>query len=332
MTPTGTDYVVGIDVGGTRIKSGAVSPDGELLDSGLAPSGFTLAPELLVDVLAEEVGRIENKLGARAQVVVLGLSGAVHPERGVVLLPGKMKDIEGFPLVPRLSERLGVQVIAENDGRISILAEMHYGLAVGYKWAVTITIGTGIGSGVLLDGKVLRDPHLQFGNQLGHLVMDDRSDDVCITGGSGTIETLCSAKALEANVHYALARGLNSQLTEAYHEAPQAVDFMAITEAVRDGDPLCAHAFNRWKRHVGWMMINACHAYTPEIVILSGGPTNAADLFLDDIRDHVNRHVYRYPRGEPVEIVVSQLKDHAGVLGAAALAWEKAGRREGGKG
>jgi glucokinase len=316
-------YVIGIDVGGTRIKSGAVTRQGEMLASAVSPSGYTLAAPKLVEVLAEEVERIEVELGARPGAVVLGLSGAVNPETGVVLLPGKMKDIENYPLVPRLARRLGIEVVAENDGRISILAEAHYGLAKGHNWAVTITIGTGVGSGVLLDGRVLRDPHLQFGNQVGHLIMDDRSDDVCITGGLGTIETLCSAKALEAKVQFALTRGLNSVLTDAFFEDPQSIDFKAIVEAVRSGDPLCTDAFVRWKRHLGWMLINAVHAYAPEIVILSGGPTNAADLFLDDVRNHVNKHVYRYPRGEPVEIVLSKLKDHAGVLGAAAVAWER---------
>ena len=178
------NYVIGVDVGGTRIKSGAVTPDGALSAPGVRPSGFALAPEALLQAVLEEVDRIARACSGPPAAVGLGFPGAVDPAFGCVMLPGKLK-VEGFPIVPRLQAAAGVPVIADNDGRLSILAEARYGLARDRRWVVTITLGTGVGSGVMLDGQVLRDPHLQFGTQASHIVQEAHSDRLCITGARG---------------------------------------------------------------------------------------------------------------------------------------------------
>ena len=118
----------------------------------------------LLKTLKDEVTRISKRLGGKPQAIGLGFPGAVDPEVGVVYMPGKIKGLEGYPIVKRLAKVTGIPVIADNDGRISIYAERYYGLARDVDWAVTITLGTGVGSGALLDGKILRDPHLQFGD------------------------------------------------------------------------------------------------------------------------------------------------------------------------
>jgi glucokinase len=253
----------------------------------------------------------------------------VDPRRGVVLLPGRLKGLQGFPLVPGLRRALGVPVVAENDGRLSIIAERTYGLARRRRWAVTVTLGTGVGSGVLLDGQVLRDPHLQFGTQLAHIVLDASNDRLCLTGARGTAEMLCSATALASAVRDAIARGVPSRLEPAYHRDPRAVDFEAITRAAAAGDALCRDELGRWTRRLGWLLVSAVHAYAPEIIILSGGAANAHRLFLRPLQAHVDAHVFRYPRGGRVPIAVSRLGDHQGALGAAACAWQTVGAEEG---
>jgi len=316
-----TNYVIGFDVGGTRIKSGAVTPDGGLLAPGIHPSGFSIAPEAVLRVLQDDVARITQALGARPQGIGVGFPGAVDPRVGIVLLPGKLK-LAGFPLVPRLEEATGLPVIAENDGRLSILAEARYGLARPYRWAVTVTIGTGIGSGVMLDGQVLRDPHLQFGTQASHIVQEARSSRRCISGARGTPNILCSATTLAMMVRDGLQRGLPSVLNDAYFADPHSIDFKAVIEGVEQGDALCLDALQQWTINLSWFLVSVVHMYAPEVIILSGGATNAARHFLEPVQAHVNRHVFRYPPGEPVPILLSKLSDHAGVLGAAALAWE----------
>ncbi len=316
-----TAYVIGFDIGGTRLKSGAVTRGGRVLSSSVVPSNGHLGPEALVRALVREAHRIAREIGEPAAAVGLALPGAVDPERGVVLLPGRLKDVEGFALVPRLSSALGVPVVAENDGRTAIIAEHRYGLAKKHDWALCVTIGTGIGSGVLLDGHILRDPHLMFGTQLGHVVLQADGGRLCITGARGTADMLCSATALAMQVRDGLQRGIPSLLGERYVRDPASVDFEAVIEAVSRGDRLCRDELDVWTAHLGWLLVTAIHAYAPEIVVLSGGGAHGARHFLPALIAHVNAHVFRYPPGQPVPIVVSRMRDRSGVLGSAALAW-----------
>jgi glucokinase len=314
-------YVIGFDLGGTRLKCGAVTRDGKVLKKYLAPAEAARGPAHLVENIAHHVRQAEADMGTATSAVAFGVSGAVDPRRGVMLLPGKFRDLEGFPLVREVKKRIHRPVIAENDGRISIIAEKAYGAARNKSWAVCITLGTGVGSGVMLDGRILRERHLQFGTQVGHLVIQGAGGRLCITGARGTAETLCSATALAMAVRDGLQRGIPSVLTDAYLQDPASIDFGAVAGAVRQDDRLCKDELHRWIENVGWLLVSAVHAYAPEVIILSGGPTRSADLFLDRLREQVNRHVYRYPPGVPVPIVISKMGDFAGVLGAAALAW-----------
>jgi glucokinase len=319
------DYVIGCDVGGTRLKYAAVTKAGHAIKKEVAPSGAERGPEHLVDSLAAVVDSCETALGGRAKTLAFGISGAVDPRRGVVLLPGKFANLEGYPLVPKLQKRSGIPVMAENDGRISIIAEKHYGAARNRRWVVCLTIGTGLGSGVMLDGQILRDPFLQFGTQIGHFILQADGGRLCLTGARGTAETLCAATALAMQVRDGLQRGISSVLTEEYLADPHSIDFAAVIRGVDHHDALCMDELKRWTEHLGWLIVSTVHAFAPELIILSGGATRAADHFLPAVRDQVNRHIFRYPKGKPVPIIVSKMGEFAGAMGAAALAWETVG-------
>ena len=319
-----TEYVIGVDVGGTRIKTGAVLRDGTLLNRRVCSSGFALSAEALETAIIEEIIEIQSNTDGTPTGIGLGFPGAVDPEQGIVLLPGKLR-LEGYPIVPNLTHRLSLPVIAENDGRLSIIAEAHFGKAREYRWAVSITLGTGVGSGVMLDGKILRDPHLQFGTQASHVVQQSNSDRLCITRARGTANILCSATALAVIVRDNLARGLPSVLNERYFNDPASVDFEAVIKGVAQEDALCLDAFNTWKTELAWFLVSVVHMYAPEIIILSGGAASAAPYFLDDLRTHVNNHTFRYPPGDEIRIELSDIATFNAVLGAGALAWEKAG-------
>ena len=180
----------------------------------------------------------------------------------------------------------------------------------------------------MLDGKVLRDPRLQFGTQASHIVQEAHSDRLCITRARGTANILCSATALAMAVRDGLLRGLPSVLNEAFFNDPNSIDFEAVIRGVEAGDALCQDALERWTTSLGWFLTSIVHMYAPEIIILSGGATNAADHFLDQVRAHVNNHTFRYPLADEVRIVRTELTDYAGVLGAAALAWQQVERQE----
>ncbi len=315
------EFVLGFDVGGTRLKAGAVSRKGKLLAQAIVPTGALAGPKALLLSIVGLARAIEREMGGPAFAVGLGLPGAIDPDRGVVLLPGRLKGLENFPLVPRLRKAFGVPVIADNDARLAMIAEKEFGQARGKGWALTLTIGTGLGSGVLIDGRILRDPHLQFGTQASHMVIQAQGGRLCFTGARGTAEMLCSATALAQQVRDGLARGIPSVLSDRHAADPASIDFAAVLGGVAGGDRLCRDELAVWTANLGWFVVSAVHAYAPEVVILTGGGAHGAKHFLKPLRAHVNKHLFRWPVGEPLPIVVSKMIDHAGVLGAAAQAW-----------
>jgi glucokinase len=317
-------YYIGIDWGGTRCKLGAATADGTFLRQEMIDAVPVNDIGSAVALIGKRTTACIEAIGTRPSGIGLGLTGPVNPDLGVVLLPGKIRGLEGYPIVPRLRKEFGVPVWAENDGGVAMYAEKTFGLARGNKWAVALTIGTGVGSGVMVDGHILKDPHYMFGSQVGHLVIDASDDQLCLTGARGTGEMLCSATALALAVRSGLQRGIPSTLSDRYWANAHAIDFKTIMkEGVAKGDRLCLDELARWTRNLGWLLVNAVHAYSPEVIILAGGAMAAADAFLPALRQHVNTHVFRYPPGEPVPIEVSTIGDHVGVLGAIAMVHER---------
>ena len=318
-------YFLGVDWGGTRIKLGAVSANGGMISADVFETPVAEEVEQTFQTL---VGRLRLIAKPQQEQALLGiglaLTGPTDPDRGTVLLPGKIRGLEGFPIVPRLREEFGTKVWAENDGTAAMYAEKHAGLAQQKRWAVVLTIGTGIGSGVMLDRKILQDPHFMFGSQAGHLVMDISNDQLCLTGARGTGEILCSATALALAARSGLQRGIPSTLTDRYWRNSHSIDFRAvIDEGVAKDDRLCLDELRRWTTRLGWLLVNVVHAYSPEVIILAGGATAAHPYFIDNLRAHVALNVFRYPVGEPVPIHISKLGDNMGVIGAAMMVKER---------
>lgn len=312
-------YFLGVDWGGTRIKMGAVALTGAVLAHEIIRPPNTTNAEEIYSTVVKQIRLFIERCG-QPFGIGLGLSGPTDPNLGVVLLPGKIIGLEGFSIVPRLRAEFGVPVWADNDGRVAMYAEKHAGLAREKLWAATLTIGTGVGSGVMLDGRILTDPHLMFGIQAGHLVIDLSNDQLCLTGARGTGEMLCSATALVLAARSGLQRGIPSTLTDRYWADPHSVDFRAILEeGVVKGDRLCLDELRRWTTRLSWLLVNVVHAYSPEVIVLAGGAMAAAPYFLEELRAQVAKHIFRYPPGEPVPILVSQLGDHIGVIGAALM-------------
>jgi glucokinase len=313
----------GVDWGGTRVKIGAVDFNGMLLENDILTVNKARDAEEQYAAILQRLRKFAESIG-RPTAIGLGLTGVTDPNRGVVLLPGKIQGLEGFPLVPRLRQDLDVPAWADNDGQLAMYAERFAGYAKNHSWAVTVTIGTGIGSGVMIDGRILDDPHLMFGMQIGHFVVDMSTHKLSLVGARGTAELMCSATALVLAVRSGLQHGIPSVLSQRYWEDPRLVDFQAIMEdGVTAQDTLCVDELRQWTEHLGWLLVNVVHAYSPEIIILGGGAIGASRFFIEQLRAHVRKYVFRYPRGEEVPIKISKFGELSGVVGAALMARER---------
>lgn len=310
-------YIISFDAGGTRLKTCVMSGTGEVLKTFNTPSNASVGADALFDVMVGSVEWIKEEMGGNLLGIGLSLSGVIHPDKGVVYLPGKFKMLEGYPVVEKLKEVFNVPVIADNDGRLAVYAEKYLGLAKEKNWVVGLTIGTGVGSGVIVDGKMLTNRHLLFGTQAGHFIINSSSNQFCLTGNYGTGETLCSATALVIQVRNAIQRGIPSVLSDEYFINPASIDFEKVIQACLCKDVLCLRELDNWTMHLANLIVNVVHAYSPELIILSGGATLASDLYLDKVREKVNSQVFRYPVSEPVPIVISEMQEYASATGAA---------------
>jgi glucokinase len=308
---------LGFDIGGTRTKSGVVNDAGvvrqaQVLDTEHQP--FATIWERLLTAIDTAVA----SEGGALRGVGIAAPGVVEATFGVRNLPGKVPGIEGFPMRERLEGRLGVPVRCVNDGAAATLAEWRFGAARGYDDVVGLTLGTGLGAGVILGGRPLASRHLAAAVSFGHATIEV-GGRTCLCGNIGCAETLVSANAVVGRIRDYVARKVPSTMTEAYDQHPGQITFRTLTDAVEAGDRAAIEILARFCRDLGATIVTAIHAYDPEVVVLAGGPMAQADHFLPTVQGYVDRYAFRYPSDRIVPILRAERSDHAGVLGAVAL-------------
>ncbi len=323
MRPTGSTtqgpaagYLVGVDIGGTRTKTGIVDLDGRVSDETMddtATSAFAdILPLVEAHVRAHMAARGPGCLG-----IGIALPGIVEAAFGSRYLPGKVSGIEAFPLRETLEAEFAVPVRCVNDGEAATLAEWRFGAARGIDNVVGLTLGTGVGSGVVMNGRPLATANLGNGISVGHFTIHTNGK-LCLCGNRGCAETLVSAAAVAGKLRDALTRRVPSVLAERFAADPASVTFESLVEGVRAGDRVCREILEEFVRDLGATIVTAIHAYNPTVVVLAGGPMAAADLFLGDVQAYVDRYAFIFPKGRIVELRRARDEAHAGVLGAAA--------------
>jgi glucokinase len=215
-----------------------------------------------------------------------------------------------LPLRALLGERLGTDLVVENDANLAALAEHRAGAAQGARVSLTVTVGTGIGCGVIVEGRVLRGAHGGAG-ELGHLPLDGRFP--CRCGVPGCVEPECSGGGLVAR---AVEAGLEVR------------DAAAVFAAAAAGDPRASRLVDRMTDRLGALIAVAVHLFDPEVVVIGGGVSNAGEALLAPLRPAVTRYALEPHRGG-VRIVAAALGERAGVVGAGLAAWEAAGNGAG---
>lgn len=309
---------IGLDVGGTRVKGGVLDARGRTLARDIEPTDARQSHRAFEQQLDRLIDRLRKTSKQPLSGIGVSLTGPVDPEVGCVHLPGKIRGLDRHRTVPYLRKRWQVPVLADNDGRLACFAEWRAGAGRGVENLLVLTLGTGIGSGVVLDGRLLRDRHFQRGTQCGHVIIDVDGPR-CLTGARGTGESLASITALVQDVRAHVARGLPTRLDDLPVDA---ITFPEIVNAVRRRDPVITEVFDRWLDRFAAVVLNAFYAYAPDLILLAGGPTRAASIFLDKLSTRVNAVAFRVPPDRPIPLRIARLGEDAGWTGAALLARE----------
>ncbi len=317
-------HLIGIDLGGTKILTARCDLEGhvEAQARDLTPQGL----ERVIDRMTDLVDRVlQGTHPADLAGVGVGAPGPLEPKSGVLFgaanLPGwnrvPLRDI----LTARLESRLGraVRVVVANDANAAALGELRFGAGRRYPGVhdlVYITISTGIGGGVIADGRVFAGANGMAG-EIGHMTVD-LNGPLCKCGNVGCVEAIAAGPAIARAGAALVAAGRAHRLAQLAHGDPERVTTALVEAAARSGDPDARAVVAEAGRALGAAVVNVLHLYNPQLVVIGGGVAKMGDLLLDPIRAAVAAHAIPAIRRD-VPIVPAALGDLVGVLGAAAL-------------
>jgi glucokinase len=319
-TRTPTTSVIGVDLGGTKLLAGAVGPD-LAVHHRVRRTAFGLDQATLlatiVDAVQEAAAFVDGDVGA----VGLGIPVTMDRRSGEAVYSTHLP-IAGLPFGAVMSERLGLPVAVDNDGNCAVLAEMRHGAAAGAQDVVMLTLGTGIGGGLVLGGRVQRG-WIGAGAELGHMVID--MDGPPCQGNCpnhGCLEVMASGSALVREAALRVARRPDTPLGHALEEGrPLTGPF--ITELAHDGDPVARDALEAVGRALGVGLSSIVNMLNPEVVVIGGGVIAAGEMLLGPAREEMRRRAL-LPARDAVRIVPAAFGDEAGMIGAALMAADEA--------
>ncbi len=304
---------IGVDLGGTKMAVGVVDSEQHVLYEG-KESSIGLSENKLVEDLGRE---LEEAKEARPDILCagLGIPATIDHDRGVAIQAVNL-EISDVPLRDLMSKQLGLPVYMDNDANVAALAEFLFGAGRGARNVVMLTIGTGIGGGLILDGEIYRGS-IGAGAELGHIVVQE--DGPPCQGNCpnhGCVETLASGTAIAREGKKAAEREPDSALGMALAEGP--IVGKTVTELAIKGDPLAREVVAEAGRHLGVALASLANIFDPDVIVIGGGVSAVGDLMLEPARQELQTRALPPMNRTPVQL--AELGPEAGMIGAAAMA------------
>jgi glucokinase len=314
-------YVVGVDVGGTNVVVGTLSEDGSSIH-GLVkePTDLEGGPDQTVDQITRLVlaslSSAREELGSSIEIIGVGIGspGPLDTESGIVLLTPNLGWTD-MPLRDRVGGAVGLPATLDNDANCAVLGEWWRGAAQGGRVVLGLTIGTGIGGGIVLDGEIFHGASGAAG-EIGHATID-QTGRRCNCGNYGCLEAYASGPAIARRALEGLQAGAPSRLSEYAKGDLSRITAQTVSEAARDGDTFCLDIIRETAHFLGGAIANLVNIFNPDTVVICGGVTLAGDCLFDPLCNQVRRRAFA-PAVEVCRIVAGALPGTAGVYGAVA--------------
>ena len=310
-------YIVGIDVGGTNIVAGTVAEDGsEVLGVLSEATGAELGADEVVDRIVKLARASMAAAGGREVAGVgIGSPGPLDTKTGVVLLTPNLGWVN-MPLRDRVAKGLGLPATLDNDANCAAFGEWWRGAARGAEHVVGLTIGTGIGGGIVLHGDIYRGAS-DIAGEIGHMTIDSTGRR-CKCGNYGCLEAYASGPAIAARAIEGVEAGADSALPDYVRGNLQMITAQVVYEAAHDGDEFALEVVRDTAKFLGAGVANIINIFNPQVVVICGGVTLAGDKLFVPLRGEVKRRAFK-PAVDACRIVPGELTGTAGVYGAAAV-------------
>jgi glucokinase len=310
---------LGVDLGGTNIAAGIVSPDGTILKKKSIPTDLPKTDEELTERIAWLCVDLCREFGINisdVSCVGIGAPGPVDSETGEVIRAVNLGIFEPWPLGRRLGELLGIRVFVENDANSAVIAEAMAGCAAGMKDVVIVTLGTGVGGGAFIDGKIYAGFN-HMGLEVGHMVIR-KGGRLCNCGRRGCFERYASATALIRDTRKAMRKDTSSVLWN-MSGGPDGVDARMPFEAAKAGDAIAVKVIDSYIESLAAGVVDLVNIFQPQVLCISGGISNQEQHLIDLLMPYVEREDIAAGAANRTQIKIAKFKNDAGIIGAALV-------------
>ncbi len=315
--------VLAIDLGGTKIFAAIISNKGQVIAREYCLTLADEGPEAVIDRILSTIDRLLNQRSinlSQLGSISIAAAGAIDFDKGLVTSSPHLPGWHDVPLRDIVKEKYRVNTFLINDASAAALGEHYFGAGQGVNNLILLTVGTGIGGGIIINGRLYSGASGSAGD-IGHMVIDVNGPR-CSCGNIGCLEALVSGTAIAKEAIRRIRRGERSSITEIVGGKVANITAEEVSIAARAGDSLASEVILKAATYLGVGIVNLVNIFNPEMIIVGGGMAKMGDLLLNPARQVVKERAFQLP-AQAVQIVPAQLGDDAGVLGAAVFAFQQ---------
>jgi len=315
--------VLAIDLGGTKIIAAIIANPGQVMAKKRHPTLANEGPQPVIKRLfsaIDDVLSLSNTTPSQLDSISIASAGAIDADKGIVTSSPNLPGWQGVPLRDIVKEKYKVDTFLINDASAAALAEYHFGAGKRIKNLVYLTVSTGIGGGIIINGQLYTGPSGSAG-EIGHMTIDINGPK-CSCGNTGCLEVLASGTAMAREAMRRLEQGAVSSLTELVAGKLENITAEKVSLAAEHGDQLAQEVISQAAISLGAGMVNLVNIFNPQMIIVGGGVAKMGDRLLNPAREIVRERAFQLP-AQAVRIVRAKLGDNVGLLGAALFALQQ---------
>ena len=311
-------YYIGLDVGGTTFKAGVVTEDGRIVHKDAMPTGIERPYQEIIADMAALCKKVAADAGiemSEIKSIGVGVPGLFDNKTGMIPFCTNL-GWHDIPFVAEMKKHLDTPVYGDNDATVAGLAESVAGVSAGIRDCVFLTLGTGVGGGIIIDGKPYSGAH-GCGSEIGHMMIK-MGGELCTCGNYGCFERYASATAIIREARKAIVEYPESSMLAACGGDPEKLNAKIVIDAARAGDEAAKAVFGGYVQALAVGIINIINMLDPEVIVLGGGVSAAGEFLLNAVREAVKPMVF-FKTMPYARIELAQLGNDAGIIGAAML-------------
>lgn len=312
-------FRIGVDVGGTNVKIALVDKKGEIKFPKTVPTRAEMGYEYTIGNIQQSIKDLIAEAGIdknSLEGIGFGFPGQIDCDKGIVRLSPNIPGWVNVPISEIMQKEFNVSVKVDNDVRCAALAELNFGAGVGCKNLICITVGTGIGSGLIINGKIVRGASNAAG-EIGHIKLEMKDGLLCGCGDRGCLEAYASGPSIVAMAKEYVLGGKSARFRELAGSI-DAITPAIVAQAANEGDVVARKIFEIMGEYIGLGLTSVVNLLNPEKIVIGGGVADAGDILLDPLRKTLKHRVMPI-QGAAVEIVPARLGNTAGIIGASLL-------------